>query len=243
MSGVSQTTVVRFCHAVGFKGYSDFKLALAADIGAHRSGTVPDEHSDVTRDDSTIDLIRKVLALDMQSIGNTLHTLDPDEFDRAVSALVSANVVTIAGCGGSLAIGMDLHFRLLKSGIYSRMSVDSHIQAVNAGLLGKGGALIAVSYSGETKDILECAELAGDVGATVIAITNFAKSALGKLSDICLAAAATETRWIDDAVAGRMAQLALVDALCVDVSRKRESQVLQVRNRIEKAAAKKRRGS
>ncbi|HSW27338.1 MAG TPA: glucokinase, partial [Burkholderiaceae bacterium] len=54
---VSQPTVIRFCRSLGCEGLSDFKLRLASGL----TGTVPVTHTQVTGDDSSIELGAKVL--------------------------------------------------------------------------------------------------------------------------------------------------------------------------------------
>jgi len=240
LSGVSQTTVVRFCRAIGFEGYSDFKLALVEDMGANLRA-LPLDHGDVEEDDSTGTLVQKVLSMDMQAIANTMSTLDTAELDRAIDALTKAKVVALVGVGASLSVTMDVYFRLLRCGIHSRMSVDSHMQAVNSGLLEPGDALIAVSYSGETADVLDSVDLARDVGATTICITNFPRSTLARQCDICLAASTTRTRWIHDSISARLAQLAIVDVLCVSIAQRTKADVLPILERIERATSAKQR--
>ena len=54
---VSQPTMIRFCRSLGCEGLSDFKLRLASGLSA----TVPLTHTQVTGDDSTLELGVKVL--------------------------------------------------------------------------------------------------------------------------------------------------------------------------------------
>ncbi|KAI1698968.1 glucokinase domain-containing protein [Ditylenchus destructor] len=56
-ASVSQPTVIRFCRSLGCEGLSDFKLRLASGL----TGTVPVSHTQVTQDDSMVELGEKVL--------------------------------------------------------------------------------------------------------------------------------------------------------------------------------------
>lgn len=238
--GTSQTTVVRFCRSIGFDGYTDFKLALVEDIGAS-SKILPADHDDVKEDDDSDILVQKVFSIDMQAIANTASTLNIVELERAIEALVTAKAVAIIGVGASLSVAMDAYFRLLRSGIHSWLSVDSHMQAVNARLLEPGDVALAVTYSGETREVLDNLGLARDAGATTVCITNFPRSTVARQCDICLAASTTRTRWLHDSISARLAQLAIVDVLCVGIARKKDVDVLQILERIEKATTTKRR--
>jgi len=53
-------------------------------------------------------------------------------------------------------------------------------------LLNKGDVLFVISSSGRTKEIVDCAQLAKNNHITVISLSDFAISALTKVSDINL---------------------------------------------------------
>jgi DNA-binding MurR/RpiR family transcriptional regulator len=238
-TGAGQATILRFCRAIGFRGYTDLKLALAEELG-QTTRAIPTEHGDVVARDSPQTIIQKVFALDIQVIANTRATVDPGELSKAIDALGAARTVALFGSGGSLAVNMDAYYRLLRCGVRCQMSVDSHMQAINAGLLEPGDVGFAISFSGETKDVIDCARLAKRAGASVVCLTNHPRSSLAHLSDICLAASSTRTRWIHDAIAARLGQLAIIDALCVGICCKNEAKITPIVERIERAAATKR---
>src|SRR5512136_1607020 len=56
-AGVSEPTVLRFCRALGFRGYHDLKIQLAQDLVPE----VKNIHEDVAAGDDAETLIRKVL--------------------------------------------------------------------------------------------------------------------------------------------------------------------------------------
>jgi DNA-binding MurR/RpiR family transcriptional regulator len=234
LTGVSQTTIVRFCRTIGFDGYTDFKMALVAEL-APRPGALPLAHGDVLAEDSLVVLVEKVLHMDVQALANTLEALDMDAFGRAVEALSGAKSTAILGVGSSLPIAMDLHYRFRRTGIAAHFSVDSHMQVMDAAGLQPGDVALAISYSGDTRETLEAVELAKESGATTICVTNFPRSSLARLCDICLVTSAKKTRWLDETITARLVQLALFDALCVAIARQRETEIIPILERIDSA--------
>lgn len=221
VSEVSQTTVIRFCRSIGYTGYADFKVALVEGMVAHElSGTseLP-PYADIESGDSLETLLLKVFRMDINAIVGTQEILDLRDFELAVSAVSEAGLVEVVGVGSSLPVVMDLQYRLLRSGVNARFAIDSHMQSINCALLGEEDVCIAVSYSGETRDTMESVQIAKDMGARVVAVTNFPRSALATASDACLITASQRTSWIDEALSGRIVQLAIFDALCVAVNR------------------------
>lgn len=218
---VSQTTVIRFCRSIGYSGYADFKVALVEGMVVHElmDATELPPYSDISSDDDMKTLVLKVFRMEVNAIMGTQDILDLVDFQKAVDAVASADRVEVVGVGSSLPVVMDLHYRLLRSGVDARFAVDSHMQSINCSLLSEGDVCIVVSYSGETRDTLESAHVARAAGAVLVVVTNFPKSTMANMADARLITASQRTSWIDEALSGRIVQLTLFDALCVAVTR------------------------
>ncbi len=239
-SGVSQTTVNRFCRSLGCEGYTDFKLALVEEMVTQRQDH-PEGHGDVTDEDSLNIVVQKVLSLDLEIIRDTLENLDLAAFEKAVEALSQARVIGTFGVGSSHPVAMDLYYRFLRMGFQCVFSSDSHMQAINAALLGPGDVAMAISHSGETQDTLDAVALARETGATTICLTNFPQSPLAQRGDICLLTSCKKTTWSNEAILTRLPQFALLDALCVAVNRRKKHDAAPALEHIERAVARKRR--
>jgi glucokinase len=87
---VSQPTVIRFCRSVGCKGLSDFKLRLASGL----SMSVPITHSQVTLDDSMLELGAKVLGNTANAILQLRNELQRESIDRAIELVAAADRVS-----------------------------------------------------------------------------------------------------------------------------------------------------
>jgi len=208
-TGSSEGSVVGLCQLLGARGFQQVKLSLARDLVQ----PVQFIHEDVARTDSTTAVVTKVFESDLQALRDTLKTLDMAAIDRAVEAIRKAKRVEVFGIGSAAPIAEDTNYRLLRIGIDSRASVDSHVQAITASLVNKDVAVITISHSGSTVETLTATRLAKEAGATTIAITNFGKSPLLAYTDIVLNTLARETQFRTEAMTSRIAQLAIVDAL------------------------------
>ena len=166
----------------------------------------------------------KVFDSHIRALDDSVKVLDDDAFVRAVQTLASARCVEFYGTGGSGAIALDAHHKFLKIGIKGFASPDSTLQAMSASLLGAGDVVVGISHSGGNKDVIEALALARSAGATVIAITNYGQSPIRRVSDILLFTASKETAFKSDAVASRIAELAIIDALCAAVAFSRYEQ-------------------
>jgi RpiR family carbohydrate utilization transcriptional regulator len=208
-SRASEGSVVGLCQLVGARGFQEVKLSLARDLVQ----PIQFIHEDLQRGDSTAAIIDKIFQSDVQALQDTRKAIDVVALERAVAAIRRAKRVEVFGIGSAAPIAEDANYRLLRIGINSRASVDSHVQAITASLADADVAVISVSHSGSTVETLTAARLAKQAGATSIVITNFGKSPLLAHADIVLNTMARETQFRTEAMTSRIAQLAIVDAL------------------------------
>lgn len=205
----SEGSVIGFCQTIGARGFQQIKLSLARDLVQ----PVQFIHEDLTPGDGIAAVVEKIFQSDLQALQDTQKALDITALSRAVDAIRKARRVEVFGIGSAATIAEDANYRLLRIGIESRASVDSHIQAITASLADPSVVVITISHSGSTVETLAATRLAKEAGATTIAITNFGKSPLLAHSDIVLNTLARETQFRTEAMTSRIAQLAIVDAL------------------------------
>ncbi|HVK90796.1 MAG TPA: MurR/RpiR family transcriptional regulator [Mycoplana sp.] len=205
----SEGSVIGLCQLLGARGFQQVKISLARDLVQ----PVQFIHEDLAPDDAIATVIEKVFRSDMQALQDTQKALDVEAMAQAVKAIRKARRVEVFGIGSAATIAEDTNYRLLRIGIESRASVDSHVQAITASLADPSVAVITISHSGSTVETLTATRLAKAAGATTIAITNFGKSPLLAHVDIVLNTLARETQFRTEAMTSRIAQLAIVDAL------------------------------
>lgn len=218
----SETTVLRFCRAIGVPSYPQLRMALARETSraeAVHPGTAA-MSADISPTDSIDDVIAKVLFADARAIEETELTLDVAQLTLAVDAVCRARRTEIVGVGASAFVGADLHQKLHRIGLTSFSWSDLHSALTSAALMRPGDVAVGISHAGATVDTIEPMQTARDCGATTIAITNVPGSPLAAVADIVLVTASRETTFRSGAMASRIAQLALVDCLFVAVAQR-----------------------
>lgn len=233
---IADATVFRFCKRIGFKGYQALKIALASEI-VH---PIKDIHETITEEDREYDVTEKVFKSNIRAIEETFKVINDNAFSDAVQALLSAKKIEFYGNGGSGIIAMDAHHKFMRTGIPSIAYSDSHMQIMSASQLTEHDVAVLISHSGSNKDILEALEVAKETGATIIGITNFAKSLLSQNVDIPLYTVSQETEYRSEALASRIAQLSLIDALYVNVSIGKQPEMKQTIQKLRNAISLKR---
>lgn len=214
----SETTVTRFCKAVGLQGYPELRIALAAESAVSAARSDHDLGADITPEDDLGQVVGKLGFADARAVEETTQQLDTKVLEHAVAAVAAAHRVDVYGVGASAFVALDLQQKLHRIGRISFAWNDTHIMLTSAAVLGEGDAAVAVSHSGATSETVEALRLAGERGATTIAITNFPRSPLAGVAKHVLTTAARETTFRSGATASRIAQLTVIDCLFVGVA-------------------------
>lgn len=207
---VSQPTVIRFCRSVGCKGLSDFKLRLASSL----SVSVPVTHSQVTRDDSPLDLGVKVLANTANAVLQLRSELQREAIDQAIDLVQAAGRVEIFAVGGYSAVAQDAQTKLLQLGIACAAHADPHLQRLTAQVADERTVGLFICNDGNVPDLLDLLALLKARGARVIAITT-AASQLARQADVALIAEHNENAATHLAMVSRVLHLLLIDILVV----------------------------
>lgn len=216
----SETTVIRFCRAVGFTGYPPLRLALAAERGRSEVGHARDLTGDIVADDDLDKVVAKIAFADARAVEETAQQLDLTELHGVIEALVAAPRVDVYGVGASGFVALDLQQKLHRIGRVAFAWPDAHMALTSAALLTAGDVAVAISHSGATHDTLDALRLAQRSGATTVAVTNFPRSPLATLSDHVLTTAARETTFRSGATASRLAQLTVIDCVFVGLAQR-----------------------
>ena len=210
----STATVVRCAKKCGFKGYHDLKLAVAQERAAFKA----DDAERVDDGDRRTAVVRQVTRTGAQTVRDAGVLVDPAAFDAAVQAISGARAVLFSGVGTSAPLAQDAAYRFTAIGITSLAPADVHVQHVTARQLDATDVCIVVSHTGQTRETLAVANAAKAAGATVVAITSFARSPLSELAGHTIVAGTREVAFRLEAMASRLAHLAMLDALLVAVA-------------------------
>ena len=223
---VSQPTVIRFCSAVGCSGFHDFRMRLAQSVAL---GT-PATHSVIHGDDPPLAVVEKIFEYTMTSLDWARHHLDATALAAAIEALVKARSVTFFGFGASAIVALDAEQKFPLFGVPCRALADSHQQIMAAAMMTKGDVVIAISNTGLSTGIIECARIAREKGATAIALTG-TRSSLSEICDISLLVETLDNTDAFTPTTSRIAALVIIDVLSIAVAlRRHEGQLDRMRD-------------
>lgn len=219
-AGTSETTVTRFCKAIGVGGYPELRIALAADTARTEMRADRDLGGEISPDDPLATVVGKVTFADARAVEETAEQVDVEVLQRVVDAIASAGRVDVYGVGASAFVAADLQQKLHRIGRVSFAWNDTHIMLTSAAVLCPGDVAVGISHTGATIDTVEALRTAREHGATTVALTNYPTSPVTDVADLVLTTAARETTFRSGAMASRIAQLTVIDCLFIGVAQR-----------------------
>lgn len=134
----------------------------------------------------SLEAARRVLRIEAQALQDVMARLD-GSFERAVDLLfLCKGRVVVTGMGKSGLVGRKIAATLSSTGTPSYFLHSAEALHGDLGMLGRGDALLAISYGGETQEILNLLETAKRLGVPLVTMTGNTKSTLAGASDVVL---------------------------------------------------------
>ena len=234
--GVSEPTVGRFCKSIGFKGFPDFKLQLAAELARQP----PRVAQDIDAQDSSSQIIPKIFDSTRASLDAAQASLDHHVVEQAAAALDKARKIVLFGLGASASVARDAEHKLLRFSTPAAAVTDAIDQRMISASLGEGDCVICISYSGRTILLEEAAQLARRSGATVIGITT-PDSPVAAQCKLVLGVESGEDTELYTPMTSRLAQLVVIDVLFTRLALRKGPEFALHLRRIKQALASTRR--
>jgi arabinose-5-phosphate isomerase len=134
----------------------------------------------------SLDTARRVLKIEAQAIQDVFSRLDAS-FEKAVDVLFDCKGrVVVTGMGKSGLIGRKISATLSSTGTPSFFLHPAEALHGDLGMLARGDAMVAVSYGGETEEIIRLLEALKRLEAPLVTLTGKMHSTLAEASDVAL---------------------------------------------------------
>lgn len=213
-SFTSPATVVRLCKKIDIRGFTRLKVLLAEEIKYFQDIKLNLlDSTTIEKDDTPRAVIEKITNIAVKTIEETRVLVNEKQFMKVVKLLEKAVIIDFYGVGASHIVAMDGLFKFMRIGknvITYQFYDRQYVQAVNSDASHVG---IIISYSGETKEMLQIAGILQKNGTPVVAVTSCGENSLNRIADYNLFVTAKETVFRSGAMASRTAQLYIIDIL------------------------------
>ena len=170
-----------------------------------------------------LDVARKAIRTEMEALRHLEETLG-DEFAAAVELILACRgKCIITGMGKSGLVGRKIAATLASTGTPSFFLHPGEAFHGDLGMISPDDIVVALSYSGETDEILKIVPFIHSNGNKLVSMTGNPESALAKNSDIHLNVGVKEEACILHLAptTSTTAQIAMGDALAVSLMRMR----------------------
>ncbi|MBT2636276.1 MurR/RpiR family transcriptional regulator [Bacillus sp. ISL-26] len=209
-AGTSGAAVIRLCKSLGLKGFQELKMRIAGDLAKPSA----QGYRDIQPNEPLSSISEKSAGNAIQAIQDTAGITDYKTLKQAVSALSQARAVHFIGAGASGLVARDAQQKWLRVNKQATAFSDTHLVASLIANAGKRDIVFAISFSGETQEIIDLVLLAKQKGIQTISLTAFSQNAISSLADISLYTAhSNEAPFRSAATSSRLAQLFMIDIL------------------------------
>jgi arabinose-5-phosphate isomerase len=134
----------------------------------------------------SLDTARRVLKIEAQAIQDVLARLDAT-FEKAVEVLFACKGrVVVTGMGKSGLVGRKISATLSSTGTPSFFLHPADALHGDLGMLARGDSILAVSYGGETEEIIRLLEALKRLETLIVTLTGKLQSTLAKASEVAL---------------------------------------------------------
>lgn len=156
---VSEASISRFAQKCGFRGYREF-------LFRYQQGEKTVSHTPASGQ------IKAVMNSYQDILNKSYSLMDEKQMDRIVEILSSKKKIFVYGMGSSGLVGMEMKLRFMRIGLNMEAITDSHIMRMNSVLLDEECAVIGISVSGKTQEVINSLRSAKRGGAAVILMTS-----------------------------------------------------------------------
>lgn len=193
--GISQSSVVKFCQKLGFKGYPDLKYSIGEAMARHDNGEGDHARPDGSDgpDDPSADLWRCKTAA-FEETGAINGTEELAAVAAAIEATDGRGKVFLIGLGEDDIHARGLALRLSMLGILAVHNFDPAHMAASVSAARAGDVMVLFSEHGRPPALCHLARLFRERGGTVATVTRHTSNPLRAHADLALLVAAHDDR-------------------------------------------------
>ncbi len=203
---VSIATATRLAKRLNLSGFNELKIYLQEERSAEQHAM---NHSrDLSFDEYYQDIT--------ESLSKTIYSIDPNMIQGISEQINQCNKIDFYGVGGTNVTLQDFAYKLARLNKQVSVYGDTHLQHVQACNSNHDSIAFALSYSGQTKDVINKLELAKERGAHTILMTSNKYLKHAFIDEIILVNAKDMSRRTFS-ITSRIASLAILDLLYLKI--------------------------
>lgn len=228
----SGATVVRLSKSLQLNGFQDLKMKIAGDLAK----PVDQGYRDIRPEEPIELIIQKITSNTIQSLRDTAEIIDNRELKTAVQALLHAKNVHFFGIGASHIIALDAQQKWLRINRGATAFTDTHLVATQIANAEPSDIVFAISFSGETPEVVKILRLAQINEVKTISLTKYGPSTVANLAETRLYTSfSKEAPFRSGATSSRIAQLHMIDILFLAIASAQYDKIVDSLDKTRKA--------
>lgn len=193
----STSSIVRLCRKIGLKGFSDFKIQLSAQLQIKPKVLIEvNPNFPFSDNDTNEDVLNKLKGLYTDSINQTSSLYTNELLEQAVNFIIKGKQIGVFSYGDTTIPALSFQNKMMKIGFNIQMPNLPGENRHLANNFSKEDCVIILSYSGESKNSYRIAKVLKENQVTLIVVTAYPNSHIGKLADLILPVAVSESQTI-----------------------------------------------
>lgn len=211
ITGTSAATVVRFCKKIDVEGFDNLKVRIAQ--SSIREGNVNEVDPILNKNDSINDVVNKICSNVEIGLKRTISLIDIEVLEKVVTLLKSAKGIYVYAIGSSALSAQELYHKLNRVNRKTYFNREAVMSIEFSAYTQPDDVVIAISYSGNSKEVLMAVEQAKKNNTPIIAIVKEGQTKLSDMADYCLYVPNKEKKIRIGSLESKYSQMLLVDIL------------------------------
>ena len=216
---IAESSIVRFCKALGYSGFSELKIMLAK-YGRQSSKIIFENLKDGSPEATS----RDVFSLSIETLQIAAEQLDFSVIKETADLLSKAERVVICGVGASASVAESFAAHLLRIGITAEAATDSELMQLIARAANERTLFIAITKSGRNIPLVHAFEIAKSHGAMTACMTGFEYTPIKKYCDVQSVHYCPTTILMS----ARIVQNTIIDCICINATIQRQDEIEKI---------------
>lgn len=183
--GISQSSVVKFSQKIGYKGFTDLKLAIHESV-IKQGAKVALVHSPDARNRQAVSRRDELYRSKSETLKRVSELNDERRIAAAAGAIAAAGRVQLIGVGNACIASRDLSLKLMTLGKAVIAEGDAHLQLSGVATLRRGDCLVACSDLGQEPALIQIVRQAKKAGVAIVSLTGPGGNPLSALAGLRL---------------------------------------------------------
>lgn len=233
---ISSASISRFVRKYCKVSFGELKIELASggDNNAYNNATEIFNWAD-SFNEMPDNIIRSI----SKTCKDVIDVNGIEPFRNAIEWINNARTVFLFGVGSSGIVAMDFMQKLIRLEKLCVYNIDSNFGVLSSKITTEKDVIVAISFSGKTKEVNLAVKEAKKNGTKCIAITRNSKSELENLADLKLLVPSTELNATRLApIFSRYGQLFIVDMLFLGLAKQKTNSVDEFMNQYQNLLSK-----